>query len=149
MSDALRDVRPLKVRGARLCELTCAADSRGRLTAAEVGAPVPFEPRRVFTVSGVPSEHVRGEHAHRRCEQFLICQTGSLAVTLDDGRDRDEVVLGSPAVGLYLPAMVWGVQHRYTPDAVLIVLASRPYEPDDYIRDYDEFRALAGDDHVR
>lgn len=118
------------------------ADLRGRLSSGDLpGEGVPFAPRRWFMVYDVPSEHVRGEHAHRVCEQFLICVSGKVMVAVDDGENRAEVLLDAPTVGIYIPAGVWGSQFRYDSDAVLLVLASLPYDPDDYIRDYDEFLA--------
>jgi dTDP-4-dehydrorhamnose 3,5-epimerase-like enzyme len=84
---------------------------------------------------------VRGEHAHRRCHQFLVCARGSVSVVADDGVNREEIVLESPSVGVYLPPMVWGIQYRYSPDAVLLVFCSEYYDASDYIRDYSEFLA--------
>lgn len=132
-------VRPLRVAGATLSRLVRADDLRGSLVSGEVNSHIPFEPRRFFSVMHVPSKDVRGAHAHRTCEQFLVCQAGSLAVVLDDGCVREEVVLAGPQYGLYVPPMVWSVQYRYTHEAILLVLASDPYEPGDYIRDYDEY----------
>lgn len=132
----------LRVEGVSLHRLTCADDLRGSLVSAEVGGHIPFEPRRFFTVMEVPSKDVRGAHAHRLCEQFLVCQVGHVAVVVDDGEVREEVLLDDPGIGLYLPPLIWGTQYHYTSDALLLVLASRPYEPEDYIRDYDEFLAL-------
>ena len=87
----------------------------------------------------VPSVEVRGEHAHREQHQFLVCLKGSCSVVLDDGKHRNEVLLASPQIGLYLPPMVWGIQYKYTPDAILLVLVSDVYDAEDYIRDYDLF----------
>jgi UDP-2-acetamido-3-amino-2,3-dideoxy-glucuronate N-acetyltransferase len=103
---------------------------------------LPFEAKRIFTIFDVPSKDVRGEHAHRSLHQFLICIRGSCSVVLDDGALRDEVVLDSPTIGLHIPPMVWGIQYKYTSDALLLVLASDIYKADDYIRDYDEFMIL-------
>lgn len=139
------ELRELRVAGVSLHRLVRADDLRGALVSGEVGGQIPFEPGRFFSVMGVPSKDVRGAHAHRRCEQLLVCLNGSVAVVVDDGETREEVILDLPDVGLYLPPMVWGVQYRYTADALLLVLASRPYEPEDYIRDYDEFLALTAD----
>jgi UDP-2-acetamido-3-amino-2,3-dideoxy-glucuronate N-acetyltransferase len=143
-SPGLGDQQPrsLRVAGASLCRLTRADDLRGSLVSGEVSSHIPFAPRRFFSVMQVPSKDVRGAHAHRLCEQFMVCQTGSVTVVVDDGQLREEVTLDDPDIGLYLPPMVWGTQYRYTADALLLVLASRPYEPEDYIRDYDEFLAL-------
>ena len=131
--------RTASVPAARLITLPEYADMRGQLTVAEFSDHLPFVPQRCFFVHKVPSREVRGEHAHRRCAQFLLCVHGSLSVVVDDGIGRDEYRLESPAVGLYLPPMVWGTQYRYSEDAVLMVLASLPYDPDDYVRTYAGF----------
>jgi carbonic anhydrase/acetyltransferase-like protein (isoleucine patch superfamily)/dTDP-4-dehydrorhamnose 3,5-epimerase-like enzyme len=132
-------VRALRVRGVSLRRLVGVDDLRGSLVSGEVASHIPFLPRRFFNIMRVPSKDVRGAHAHRVCEQFLVCQAGSVAVVVDDGHVREEVVLDDRHFGLYVPPMVWSVQYRYTQDAILLVLASDPYEPEDYIRDYDEF----------
>ncbi len=119
-----------------------AMDLRGELTALDFATQVPFEPRRFFTVFSVPTGDVRGEHAHRTCHQLLIAAAGSLSVVVDDGRSSAEVRLDNPVLGLHIPPMVWGVQYKYSSDAVLAVLASRAYDAEDYIRDYDEFSQL-------
>ncbi len=100
---------------------------------------LPFVPRRIFTVYGVPSESVRGAHAHRACSQFLVCVTGSVRCLVDDGSTRDEIRLTTPEIGIHVPPMIWGTQWSYSRDAVLLALASHPYDADDYIRDYEEF----------
>jgi dTDP-4-dehydrorhamnose 3,5-epimerase-like enzyme len=86
---------------------------------------------------------VRGEHAHRTLSQFLVCVRGSCTVRLLDGGGSDEVVLDRPDLGLSVPPMIWTTQYKYSTDAVLLVLASDVYREDDYIRDLDEFLALA------
>ena len=123
------------------------SDIRGSLSAGEfargdIAGNVPFVPRRYFLVFDVPSLETRGEHAHRTCHQFLVCVHGSVNVVADDGRQRREFVLDRPDRGLHLPPMVWGIQYKYSRDAVLLVFASEYYDADDYIRDYAEFRAL-------
>ena len=100
-------------------------------------------PERFFVVYDVPTQEVRGAHAHRRCEQFLVCLRGSVNAIVDDGTARAEYLLDNPATGLYMPAMTWGSQYRYSDDAVLLVIASHAYDPDDYIRDYHEFLDVA------
>lgn len=126
----------------RLHKLRKAMDMRGSLVAAEF-SDLPFQPRRTFVVYGVPSKEVRGEHAHRECEQFLICLNGSVTVLADNGVERREFVLDDPSVGIHLKPMTWGTQYKYSPGAVLMVFASHEYDDADYIRDYDEFIQLA------
>jgi UDP-2-acetamido-3-amino-2,3-dideoxy-glucuronate N-acetyltransferase len=114
-------------------------DLRGDLMVGDFEKDVPFAPARFFMVYNVPSQEVRGEHAHRKCQQFLVCIRGSCSVLLDDGERRRELKLDNPSVGIFMPAMIWGTQYKYSSDAVLMVFASRLYETDDYIRTYAEF----------
>ena len=131
---------PLPIGGVHLQRFSAFSDLRGRLTAGEMPTEaIPFTPKRWFLVYDVPSREVRGEHAHRVCHQFLVCVHGRVNVAVDDGERRAEVVLEDPTVGIYVPPRIWGSQFRYEKDAVLLVLASHPYDPDDYIRDYDAF----------
>ena len=125
--------------GARLIELPKVRDLRGSLTFGEVGKHLPFVPHRVFAVFGVPNREVRGEHAHRRCHQLLICLGGSVSVMVDDGVNRSTFVLDRPTLAAHLPPMIWASQYHYSADATLLVLASDPYDAEDYIRDYDTF----------
>lgn len=125
---------------ASLVPLRKATDMRGSLVVAEFGENLPFTPQRFFTVFDVPSRDVRGEHAHRQCEQFLVCLKGSVRAIVDDGATREEFLLDTPEFGLYMPAMTWGSQYAYSPDAVLAVFASLPYDGADYIRTYSQFR---------
>jgi UDP-2-acetamido-3-amino-2,3-dideoxy-glucuronate N-acetyltransferase len=121
------------------------SDLRGRLTAGEFPAEaIPFTPQRWFLVYDVPSREIRGEHAHRVCHQFLLCISGRVTVAVDDGQNRGEVLLDDPTLGIYIPPLVWGSQYRYDADATLLVLASHPYDPDDYIREYDQFLLETG-----
>lgn len=137
-------VEATRVAGVSLHHQTDVRDPRGNLTVGEFGRDIPFEVRRYFLVHGVPSLETRGEHAHRRCHQFLVAVHGSVCVIADDGRTSQEFVLDRPSLGLHLPPMVWGVQHRYSADGVLLVFASDHYDPADYIRSRSEFLALAG-----
>lgn len=130
---------PLGVGQSALYLMRRITDARGSLTVGEVPTEVPFSPARYFTVFDVPSVELRGEHAHRLCQQFLICLHGSCRVLLDDGTQRCEVTLDRPDMGVFMPEMIWGTQYRYSSDAVLLVFASRPYEAHDYLRTYDEF----------
>ena len=104
---AQEPVTELAVSGVRLYHLPLIKDMRGNLSVGEVEKGLPFVPKRYFLVFDVPSRQVRGEHAHRTLQQFLICTKGSCLVQVDDGQNRSEVQLDSPALGLYIPPMVW------------------------------------------
>jgi acetyltransferase-like isoleucine patch superfamily enzyme/dTDP-4-dehydrorhamnose 3,5-epimerase-like enzyme len=128
-----------KIPGVQYYRLPVIPDMRGNLSFAEVGQYLPFEPKRYFLVFDVPSREVRGEHAHKTLHQFLVCIKGSCSVLVDDGAVREEYQLENPGAAIHIPPMVWGVQYKYSPDAVLMVLASDVYDSDDYIRNYDEY----------
>jgi hypothetical protein len=87
---------------------------------------------------------VRGEHAHRSLEEFMVCLKGSCTILLDDGQEKERIHLNTPTTGLYIPPLIWGIQCHYSPDALLLVLASDRYKPDDYIRNYNEFLFCSG-----
>lgn len=132
-----------RVAGVSLVTMPHIADIRGSLTVGEFERSVPFQAKRYFMVFDVPSVETRGEHAHRECHQFLICVRGRVSVVADDGTSREEFLLDRPNLGLHLPAMVWGIQYKYSPDAVLLVFASHYYDGADYIRDYSDFLKAA------
>ncbi len=131
-----------RVNGVMLHFLPRVVDIRGSLTVGEFDRSIPFTVKRYFMVFDVPSVETRGEHAHRECHQFLICVRGSCAVVADDGTNRQEFLLDRPDVGLHLSPMVWGIQYKYSADAVLLVFASHYYDSADYIRNHTDFLAL-------
>ncbi len=116
-------------------------DDRGQLVALEEFKDIPFQVKRVYymydTVEGV----VRGKHAHKSLEQILICIHGSCKVLLDNGEEKKVIPLEKPYEGLYVSNVMWREMFDFSPDAVLMVLASELYDEADYIRDYDEFLA--------
>ena len=120
-------------------------DDRGQLVALEEQKEIPFPIKRVYymydTVEGV----TRGKHAHKSLQQILICVHGSCKILLDDGREKEVVVLDQPNLGLYVSNVMWREMFDFSPDAVLMVLASELYDEADYIRDYDTFLAYIQD----
>ena len=126
-------------RGVAFCRFPRITDMRGVLTFGEFPKHLPFEPKRFFVVQNVPSEYVRGQHAHRKLEQVLVCLSGSVSVMVDDGKARDQFTLDSPSLGVHISNLVWSTQFRYSKDCILVVFASDIYDEMDYIRDYSEF----------
>ena len=116
-----------------MIELASFPDERGKLTVGEVGESIPFEVRRIFTVTGVPEGVVRGGHAHGRCHQLLVAVSGSLRVTIHDDDGEHVVHLADAQTALHLPPEVYSEQSQFSSDAVLLVLASEPYDLDDYL----------------
>jgi UDP-2-acetamido-3-amino-2,3-dideoxy-glucuronate N-acetyltransferase len=120
------------------------SDMRGDLLVTEFSKNLPFIPRRVFFVSGVDNDNVRGEHAHKECHQFLIALKGSLNVVVDDGKNSKEIRLDNQKIGLYMPPEIWGIQYKFSKDAILCVFASHEYNDQEYIREYSDFERTIG-----
>ncbi len=135
-------VTELKTKGVKLFEFDKHEDDRGILTVANFESEIPFIPQRVFLVYGVPANKNRGEHAHKVCHEFLICSVGSCKVLVDDGVNRETIILDKPTIGLHLPANIWRVQYDYSANSCLLAFASHLYNDNDYIRSYDEFKLL-------
>ena len=128
----------------KLIDFPPLGDGRGSLVAVEAKKTVPFDIKRVYFIFGTKQGVARGFHAHKALKQVAVCVTGSCRMLLDNGRAREEVLLDSPTKGLVIEDLVWHEMHDFTPDCVLLVLASEYYDEYDYIRDYDDFLKLVG-----
>ncbi|MEO8064327.1 MAG: FdtA/QdtA family cupin domain-containing protein [Pseudomonadota bacterium] len=115
----------------------------GQLVVMQGHAEVPFAMARVFMVRA-PEGATRGNHAHRQCIQLLVCVSGAIEVECDDGERKATYRLDAAQRGLLVPPSVWARQNYRQPQSTLIVLCDRPYEPEDYIRDYAEFQKYRG-----
>lgn len=115
-------------------------DARGRLVIVEGAQDIPFEIKRVFYIYGSDPDVVRGRHANRRSQFVLINVAGTSKVRVVDHKGNEMIVhLNKPHTGVYIPAMVWKDMYDFSPDSVLLVLSSEHYDPDEYIRDFDEY----------
>ncbi|CDE45550.1 lipopolysaccharide biosynthesis protein [Clostridium sp. CAG:411] len=114
-------------------------DERGMLVALEGHNDIPFEIKRVYYMYDTKEGVRRGFHAHKSLEQILICIHGSCKILMDNGTEKKVVSLEKPYEGLYISNSIWREMYDFSPDAVLLVLASDVYREEDYIRDYDEF----------
>lgn len=116
-------------------------DERGRLIVQEGGGDlVPFEIKRTFFIFDTTPGIVRGNHAHHKNRQMLICTSGACTIDCEmpDGTKTSHR-LDWPDKGLLVEGMVWHQMKEFSKDAVLLVLASEHYDESDYIRSYDEF----------
>ncbi|HEV7137482.1 MAG TPA: FdtA/QdtA family cupin domain-containing protein [Steroidobacteraceae bacterium] len=127
----------------RIIELPKVADPRGNLTFVEGGNHIPFEIRRVYYLYDVPGGSDRGAHAHRRLHQFVVAMSGSFDIVLHDGDRQRRFHLNRSYFGLYICPMMWRTLDNFSSGGVCMVLASEVYDAADYIRDYDQFLALA------
>lgn len=124
----------------KILEFADFGDERGNLVVIEGdGMDIPFDIKRVFYIYGSDSEVVRGSHANRETEFLLVNVSGTSKVRIDNGAEEVIVELNKPRMGLYITSMVWKDMYDFSADSVLLVLASRHYDGNEYIRDYDEY----------
>lgn len=136
----------LSVDSVKVAGIRNAPDINGNLGFVEGGRDVPFQIARAFFVYGVHAGDIRGQHAHRRCHQFLICVHGKVEVTCDDGREKKTFVLDSPLKGLHIPPSIWAEQRYFSSETMLMVLADRLFEESDYLREYSAFLSFRDGD---
>ena len=113
-------------------------DAKGYLSVVENGLDITFDIKRVYYLYMVP-EVARGAHAHKELQQLLIATSGSVEVIMDDGKEKKSFMMDRPWKGLLIPAGLWRDLENFSGGAVLLCLASEKYDPEDYIRDYNEF----------
>ena len=113
----------------------------GEVVVAEGPDNVPFDIARMFTLRA-PEGATRGEHAHLRCSQLMLCVHGEIDITCDDGSERKTFALRHGHAGLLVPPSIWNTVTFRSAQAVLVVLCDRRYEADDYFRTYPEFLAF-------
>lgn len=123
----------------RLLEFPAHGDHAGNLAALEKGRDYDFDILRVYYIWGTEKNAIRGRHAHRKLKQIIICLSGSCDFTLDNGKTRETFRLDRPTLGLYVQDFVWREFTNFSPDCIVMVLASEPYDATDYIRDYSLF----------
>ena len=122
-----------------IIEFNDLGDERGKLVVIEENDSIPFDIKRVFYIYGSDSTVVRGKHANRESEFVLINVAGQSKVRITDGKEEFIVELNRPMMGVYIPKMVWKDMYDFSPDSVLLVLASTHYDGSEYIRDYEEY----------
>ncbi len=113
-------------------------DHRGKLSAVEFEG-LPFTPKRIFFISEISKDSIRGQHAHRICEQIIYVISGSCEIATFSRSQDFTLNLDSNSPGIYLPVLTWCEISKLADSTILAVLASHPYDVDDYITDFDEF----------
>ncbi|OEC83276.1 dTDP-6-deoxy-3,4-keto-hexulose isomerase [Photobacterium damselae subsp. damselae] len=121
-------------------------DNRGSLISLEENKNIPFDIKRVYYIYGTDQDISRGYHAHKDLQQVAICLNGSCKFVLDNGKERIDIILDQPNIGLIIKDNIWREMHDFSHDCILLVLASDIYTESDYIRDYDFFLEYVNND---
>ncbi|WP_429115861.1 sugar 3,4-ketoisomerase [Aeromonas veronii] len=120
----------------KLLDFNILGDERGHLVAIEGNCHIPFDIKRVYYLFGTKPGVARGFHAHKKLRQLAVCIKGSCRFVMDDGDNKEEVILSTPDKGLLIDAMQWHEMYDFSDDCVLMVLADQLYDESDYMRDY-------------
>jgi dTDP-4-dehydrorhamnose 3,5-epimerase-like enzyme len=115
-------------------------DNRGNLSFIEEENHIPFEIKRTYWIYDVPGGEVRGGHAYKENQEFIVALSGSFDVLLDDGNEQKTFSLNRSYYGLYIPKGVWRQMLNFSTNSLALVLSSTYYDKDDYIYDYGEFK---------
>ena len=132
----------------KIIELPKILDERGNLSFAQNNTHIPFEIMRTYWVYDVPGGESRGGHAYKETEEFVIALSGSFDVIVDNGKEKKTFHLNRSYYGLYIPKGWWRVMDNFSTNSLALEFASTKYNPEDYIRDYDEFLKLKEDGKI-
>jgi dTDP-4-dehydrorhamnose 3,5-epimerase-like enzyme len=136
----------ISITDCKLISLPKIGDRTGQITAVNNNTEIPFEINRVFYLYDIPAGEDRGAHAHKECHQFLVAASGSFDVEVDDGINKKTFSLNQPNLGLHVPPGIWAAELNFSSGSICLVLASHPYQENDYIRDYQTFLNYASND---
>lgn len=114
-------------------------DERGSLIAVEADKDIPFAIARVYYIFGTKGGVERGFHAHKALKQVAVAVRGSCIMKLDNGREKQDVLMNDPTKSVYIAPMVWHEMREFSEDCVLLVFADQAYDESDYIRNYQHF----------
>lgn len=133
---------------ALIIELPKFLDARGNLSFAQNKTHIPFEIKRTYWLYDVPGGESRGGHAYRETEEFVIALSGSFDVIVDDGKEKKTYHLNRSYYGLYIPKGIWREMDNFSTNSLALEFASTHYNPEDYIRNYNEFLKLKEDGEI-
>ncbi len=125
----------------KLIQLPKYLDARGNLSVVEEFKEIPFKIERTYWIYDVPGGESRGGHAYRENCEFIVALSGSFDVILDDGNERQRYHLNRSYYGLYVPAGLWREMDNFSTNSLALILSSTRYDEQDYIRDYELFKA--------
>lgn len=127
----------------KIIELPRFTDPRGNLSFLENENQIPFKVARSYWIYDVPGGETRGGHAFKKNDEFIIALSGAFDVILDNGKEKQKFQLNRSYYGLYVPKGWWREMENFSTNSVAFILSSIPYDENDYIRDYSDFKSLA------
>jgi dTDP-4-dehydrorhamnose 3,5-epimerase-like enzyme len=129
----------MSIQDAKIMDLPKISDPRGNLSVIEEFKNIPFKIERTYWIYDVPGGEIRGGHAYKENQEFIVALSGSFDVILDDGKERNTFSLNRSYYGLYVPKGLWRQMENFSTNSLALIVASTPYNAEDYIYDYEEF----------
>ena len=126
----------------QIIELPKFLDERGNLSFIEEEKHIPFKIARSYWIYDVPGGEIRGGHAYKENQEFIVSLSGSFDVILDNGIEKQTFHLNRSYYGLYVPKGWWRSMENFSTNSLALVVASIPYQKEDYIYDYEEFKKI-------
>lgn len=133
---------------AKIIELPKFLDARGNLSFAEQLNHIPFEIKRTYWIYDVPGGESRGGHAYRKNQEFIVALSGAFDIIVDDGKSKKKFTLNRSYYGLYVPAGFWRTMENFSTNSLALEFGSEHYSKKDYIRDYEQFKALKNNGEI-
>ncbi|MGC9152038.1 MAG: sugar 3,4-ketoisomerase [Microbacter sp.] len=130
----------MTIQDAKIIDLPKILDKRGNLSVIEEYKNIPFKIERTYWIYDVPGGEIRGGHAYKENQEFIVALSGSFDVILDDGKERKTFSLNRSYYGLYVPKGLWRQMENFSTNSLALIVASTPYNAEDYIYDYEEFK---------
>ena len=127
---------------AKIIEFPKILDERGNLSFFENSKQIPFNIARTYWIYDVPGGEMRGGHAYHSLQEVIIAISGSFDVVLHDGNEEKVYTLNRSYYGLYVPKMYWRHLENFSTNSLALIVADQPYNGEDYLRDFDQFKHL-------
>ena len=128
----------------KLIHLPKIEDPRGNLSFLEEEQHIPFKIERTYWIYDVPGGQVRGGHAFKEQQEFIVALSGSFDVVVDNGTEQKTYSLNRSYYGLYIPAKLWRQMENFSTNSLAMVVSSTAFSDDDYIREYTDFLKTKG-----
>lgn len=126
----------------KIIELPKILDKRGNLSFFEHPKQLPFEIARTYWIYDVPGGEIRGSHAFKQQQEFIVALSGSFDVVLNNGEKEERFSLNRSYYGLYIPKMYWRKLENFSTNSLALIVSDQTYNEQDYVRDFTEFKNL-------
>ncbi len=130
----------MSIEKVKIINLPKILDPRGNLSFYQSNDQIPFKIARAYWIYDVPGGEIRGSHAFKESQEFIVALSGSFDIVLNDGNLDHRFSLNRSYYGLYIPNLMWRKMENFSTNSLALVVSSSKFDEDDYIRDFEEFK---------